>query len=154
VTTLMFERSSIAAARDMMNLVRNLAALAKRIGRNGGNAWDDTGVRQKIASFACEAAALRYGNMRQLTRRLKGLPPGPEGSVGKLSLSDLNLKMAKFALELMGPYSQLGHGEPQALDGGNWNYRMLASRAFTIAGGTSEIQHNIIGERVLGLPKG
>jgi alkylation response protein AidB-like acyl-CoA dehydrogenase len=154
VTTLMFERSSIAAARDMMNLVRNLAALAKRIGRNGGNAWDDTGVRQKIASFACEAAALRYGNMRQLTRRLKGLPPGPEGSVGKLSLSDLNLKMAKFALELMGPYSQLGQGEPQALDGGNWNYRMLASRAFTIAGGTSEIQHNIIGERVLGLPKG
>ncbi|HEY1850439.1 MAG TPA: acyl-CoA dehydrogenase [Candidatus Binataceae bacterium] len=154
VTTLMFERSSIAAARDMMNLVRNLAALAKRIGRNGGNAWDDTGVRQKIASFACEAAALRYGNMRQLTRRLKGLPPGPEGSIGKLSLSDLNLKMAKFALELMGPYSQLGHGEPQALDGGNWNYRMLASRAFTIAGGTSEIQHNIIGERVLGLPKG
>src|SRR5579871_1530692 len=145
VTTLMFERSSIAAARDMMNLVRNLAALAKRIGRNGGSAWDDTGVRQKIASFACEAAALRYGNMRQLTRRLKGLPPGPEGSVGKLSLSDLNLKMAKFALELMGPYSQLGHGEPQALDGGNWNYRMLASRAFTIAGGTSEIQHNIIG---------
>ena len=110
VTTLMFERSSIAAARDMMNLVRNLAALAKRIGRNGGNAWDDTGVRQKIASFACEAVALRYGNMRQLTRRLKGLPPGPEGSVGKLSLSDLNLKMAKFALELMGPYSQLGHG--------------------------------------------
>jgi len=154
VTTLMFERSSIAAARDMMNLVRNLAALAKRIGRNGGSAWDDTGVRQKIASFACEAAALRYGNMRQLTRRLKGLPPGPEGSVGKLSLSDLNLKMAKFALELMGPYSQLGQGEPQALDGGNWNYRMLASRAFTIAGGTSEIQHNIIGERVLGLPKG
>jgi alkylation response protein AidB-like acyl-CoA dehydrogenase len=154
VTTLMFERSSIAAARDMMNLVRNLAALAKRIGRNGGNAWDDTGVRQKIASFACEAAALRYGNMRQLTRRLKGLPPGPEWSIGKLSLSDLNLKMAKFALELMGPYSQLGHGEPQALDGGNWNYRMLASRAFTIAGGTSEIQHNIIGERVLGLPKG
>ncbi len=154
VTTLMFERSSIAAARDMMNLVRNLGALAKRIGRNGRSAWEDTGVRQKIASFACDAAALRYGNMRQLTRRLKGLPPGPEGSVGKLSLSDLNLKMAKFALELLGPYSQFEHGAPHALDGGSWNYRMLASRAFTIAGGTSEIQHNIIGERVLGLPKG
>jgi alkylation response protein AidB-like acyl-CoA dehydrogenase len=154
VTTLMFERSSIAAMRDMMNLVRNLAALAKRIPRTGGTAWDDTGVRQKIAGFACDAAALRYGNMRQLTRRLKGLPPGPEGSVGKLSASDLNLKMARFALELLGPYSQFVHGAPQALDGGNWNYRMLASRAFTIAGGTSEIQHNIIGERVLGLPKG
>ena len=158
VTTLMFERSSIATMRDMMTSVKKLAALAKKIGRNGGNAWqtawDDTGVRQKIAGFACEAAALRYGNMRQLTRRLKGLPPGPEGSVGKLSASDLNLRMAKFALELLGPYSQFEHGAPLALDGGSWNYRMLAARAFTIAGGTSEIQHNIIGERVLGLPKG
>jgi alkylation response protein AidB-like acyl-CoA dehydrogenase len=154
VTTLMFERSSIAAMRDMMSSVKKLAKLARKISRNGGTAWDDTGVRQKIAGFACDAAALRYGNMRQLTRRLKGLPPGPEGSVGKLSASDLNLKMAKFALELLGPYSQFEHGAPQALDGGSWNYRMLASRAFTIAGGTSEIQHNIIGERVLGLPKG
>jgi alkylation response protein AidB-like acyl-CoA dehydrogenase len=70
VTTLMFERSSIAAMRDMMSAVKKLAALARQVGRNGGAAWDDSGVRQKIASFACDAAALRYGNMRQLTRRL------------------------------------------------------------------------------------
>jgi alkylation response protein AidB-like acyl-CoA dehydrogenase len=154
VTTLMFERSSIGAMRDMMNLVKNLTALAKKVARNGGSAWDDTGVRQKLAGFACEAAALRYGNLRQLTRRLKGLPPGPEGSIGKLSASDLHLKMSKFALELLGPYSQFEHGAAYALDGGSWNFRMLSARAFTIAGGTSEIQHNIIGERVLGLPKG
>jgi alkylation response protein AidB-like acyl-CoA dehydrogenase len=203
VTTLMFERSSIAAMRDMMTSVNKLAKLAKSIGRNGGttrangrtikpkgraaepngdttspnadttesdagatlpsdgtawpnggSAWDDTSVRQKIAGFACDAAALRYSNLRQLTRRLKGLPPGPEGSVGKLAASDLNLRMAKFAVELLGPYSQFEHGAPFALDRGSWNYRMLSARAFTIAGGTSEIQHNIIGERVLGLPKG
>jgi alkylation response protein AidB-like acyl-CoA dehydrogenase len=154
VTTLMFERSSIAAMRDMMGSVRYLAKIAKQVARKGATAWNDSSVRQKIAGFACEAAALRYGNLRQLTRRLKGLPPGPEGSVGKLSASDLNLKMAKFALELLGPYSQFEHGAPHAIDGGSWNYRMLAARAFTIAGGTSEIQHNIIGERVLGLPKG
>ena len=170
VTTLMFERSSIAAMRDMMTSVNKLAKLAKSIARNttggtswskgrtaassGGTAWDDSDVRQQIAGFACDAAALRYSNLRQLTRRLKGLPPGPEGSVGKLAASDLNLRMAKFALELLGPYSQLEHGAPFALDRGSWNYRMLSARAFTIAGGTSEIQHNIIGERVLGLPKG
>jgi alkylation response protein AidB-like acyl-CoA dehydrogenase len=154
VTRLMFERSSIAAMRDMMSSVDNLVRLAKKLPLQGGCAWNDTGVRQTIAGFACEAAALRYGNLRQLTRRLKGLPPGPEGSVGKLGASDLNLKMAKFAVELLGPYSQFEHGAPQALDNGTWNYRMLAARAFTIAGGTSEIQHNIIGERVLGLPKG
>jgi len=154
VTTLMFERSSIAAMRDMMSPVRDLATLAKRLPRNGGKAWDDSAVRQKVAGFACEAAALRYNNLRQLTRRLKGLPPGPEGSAGKLVASDLNLRMAKYAMELLGPYSQFEHGADRSLDNGRWSYRMLSARALTIAGGTSEIQHNIIGERVLGLPKG
>ncbi len=79
VTTLMFERSSIAAMRDMMTSVKKLAALAKKIARNGGTAWDDTGVRQQIAGFACDAAALRYSNLRQLTRRLKGLAARPRG---------------------------------------------------------------------------
>ncbi|MBF6560688.1 MAG: acyl-CoA dehydrogenase [Candidatus Binataceae bacterium] len=154
VTTLMFERSSIAAMRDMMSPVRDLAALAKSLPRNGGKAWDDSAVRQKVAGFACEAAALRYNNLRQLTRRLKGLPPGPEGSAGKLAASDLNLRMAKYAMEMLGPYSQFEHGADRSLDNGRWSYRMLSARALTIAGGTSEIQHNIIGERVLGLPKG
>jgi alkylation response protein AidB-like acyl-CoA dehydrogenase len=64
------------------------------------------------------------------------------------------LRMNKFAMEMLGPYSQMEFKAPHALDKGKWSYRMLASRALTIAGGTSEIQHNIIGERVLGLPKG
>ena len=92
--------------------------------------------------------------MRQLTRRLKGLPPGPEGSTGKLTISELSLRIAKFAMELLGPYSQIEHEAPFAYDRGKWLYKMLSARALTIAGGTSEIQHNIIGERVLGLPKG
>ncbi len=154
VTTLMFERTSIAAMRDMMGSVRHLTRLAQSVRRNGGTAWDDSGVRQRIAGFACEAQALRYSNLRQLTRRLKGLPPGPEGSAGKLVASDLNLRISKFAMELLGPYSQFEHGAAMAVDGGRWSYRMLSARALTIAGGTSEIQHNIIGERVLGLPKG
>ena len=62
--------------------------------------------------------------------------------------------MAKYAMELLGPYSQFEHGADRSLDNGRWSYRMLSARALTIAGGTSEIQHNIIGERVLGLPKG
>jgi len=121
---------------------------------NGRSAWEHSSVRQKIGSFACEALGLKYTGYRQLTRRLKGLPPGPEGSVLKLGASELNLKMNKFAMELLGPYSQMEFKAPFAFDKGKWSYRMLASRALTIAGGTSEIQHNIIGERVLGLPKG
>jgi alkylation response protein AidB-like acyl-CoA dehydrogenase len=156
VTTLAFERSSIgsSSARDSMTAVRELATLAKLIPRDGASAWDDAGVRQKIASFVCEASALRYTNLRQLTRRLKGLPPGPEGSGTKLVVSDLILRTAEFAMELLGPYSQLEQDAPFALQGGKWTYRMLGARMMSIAGGTSEIQRNIIGERVLRLPKG
>jgi alkylation response protein AidB-like acyl-CoA dehydrogenase len=154
ITTLMFERAGVGDRRDMLGQVKELVKLAKMVKRNGRTAWDDSGVRQKVARFACEALALRYTVLRQLTRRLKGLPPGPEGSMTKLCASDLNLNMNKFAMELLGPYSQIMYRTPYALDRGKWSYRMLAARALTIAGGTSEIQHNIIGERVLGLPKG
>jgi alkylation response protein AidB-like acyl-CoA dehydrogenase len=154
ITTLMFERAGIGGGRDMIGQVRELAALAKAVNRNGHRAWDDSSVRQKIGQFACEAEALRYTGYRQITRRLKGQPPGPEGSVMKLASSELNVRMNSFAMELLGPYAQFEYRAPFAVDRGKWLYRMLASRALTIAGGTSEIQHNIIGERVLGLPKG
>ncbi|MGH7812573.1 MAG: acyl-CoA dehydrogenase [Candidatus Binataceae bacterium] len=154
ITTLMFERSGLGGGRDMSGQAKELAELAKSIRLNGHTAWEDASVRQKVAGFACDAAALRYTSFRQLTRRLKGLPPGPEGSVLKLGASELNVRMNKFAMELLGPYSQMEFKAPHAIDKGKWSYRMLASRALTIAGGTSEIQHNIIGERVLGLPKG
>jgi alkylation response protein AidB-like acyl-CoA dehydrogenase len=153
VTTLMFERTGMAG-RDLSGQVAELAMLARRLNRDGTTAWDGRDVRQAIAGFACEAAALRFSNLRQLTRRLKGLPPGPEGSASKLITSELNLRMMKFAMELLGPYAQIESKSPFAEDGGKWLYKMLAARALTIAGGTSEIQHNIIGERVLGLPKG
>jgi alkylation response protein AidB-like acyl-CoA dehydrogenase len=154
ITTLMFERSGIGGGRDMFGSVRELVRLAKTVNRNGHSAWDDTSVRQRISQFACEAKALKYTGYRQLTRRLKGLPPGPEGSVMKLGASELNLRMNNYAMELLGPFSQFEYKADRAIDKGKWSYRMLQSRALTIAGGTSEIQHNIIGERVLGLPKG
>ena len=154
ITTLMFERSGIGGGRDLTGQVHELRELAKSVMRNGHSAWEDSGVRQKIAQFACEAAAIKYTGYRQITRRLKGLPPGPEGSVMKLGVSELNLRMNNYAMELLGPYSQFEYRAPYAIDRGLWSYRMLASRALTIAGGTSEIQHNIIGERVMGLPKG
>jgi len=57
-------------------------------------------------------------------------------------------------MELLGPYSQLEYGSAIAPDEGRWSFRMLGARAGTIAAGSNQIQHNIIGERVLGLPKG
>jgi alkylation response protein AidB-like acyl-CoA dehydrogenase len=62
--------------------------------------------------------------------------------------------MNTFAMELLGAYGQIELDAPYAVHEGRWLYRMLASRGLTIAAGSSEIQRNIIGERVLGLPKG
>ncbi|MEW6301788.1 MAG: acyl-CoA dehydrogenase family protein, partial [Thermodesulfobacteriota bacterium] len=121
---------------------------------DGTRASADPAVRQKLAQFAIECRAIRYNVLRHLTRRLKGHPPGPEGSIGKLAGSELGLKMAAFASELLGPYAPLAVGEPHALERGKWARFALGARALTIAGGTSEVQRNIIGERVLGLPKG
>jgi alkylation response protein AidB-like acyl-CoA dehydrogenase len=155
ITTLMFERSSGAGGnRGSMGQIEELCRLAKSVMRNGQSAWEDSSVRQKIADFACEAEALKYTGYRQLTRRLKGLPPGPEGSIMKLVSSELSLKIALYAMELLGPYSQLEFKAPLAPDNGKWSFRMLSARGSTIAAGSNQIQHNIIGERVLGLPKG
>jgi alkylation response protein AidB-like acyl-CoA dehydrogenase len=152
ITTLMFERRG--AGGPGIGQIRELVKLAKQVKRGDGTAWDDASVRQKIAEFFCEGEALKYTGYRQLTRRLKGLPPGPEGSMMKLVSTELNMKVAMFAMELLGTYSQIEHKAPFAIDKGKWSFRMLAARGGTIAAGTNQIQHNIIGERVLGLPKG
>ena len=154
MTNMMFERTIHGGRTDMMIEVRQLAELAKKVDRGGRPAWQDSYVRQRLAGFACEAAALKYTSFRQLTSQLKGLPPGPEGSMMKLGTSGLNLRMQDFAMELLGPYSQFEYQASGAIDRGKWSHRMLAARRGTIAAGTNEIQHNIIGERVLGLPKG
>jgi alkylation response protein AidB-like acyl-CoA dehydrogenase len=155
ITTLMFERGAGAGGnRNMTGQINELVRLAQSIARNGRSAWEDTSVRQRIAELACEANALKYTGYRQLTRRLRGLPPGPEGSMMKLCSTELNLRIQLYAMELLGPYSQFEFRAPWAIDHGKWSYKMLAARGMTIAAGSNQIQHNIIGERVLVLPKG
>jgi len=83
-----------------------------------------------------------------------GKGPGPESSIVKVVTTEINLAINRFATELLGAYSQIELDAPFAIAEGRWLYRMLASRGLTIAAGSSEIQRNIIGERVLGLPKG
>jgi alkylation response protein AidB-like acyl-CoA dehydrogenase len=150
-TTLSYERS--VGGRHYPNVVRDLARLAKKVDLGGRPASENNAVRQKIAAFACEAEAIKYTAFRGITRRVKGQSPGPESSTIKLSGTELNLRIQMFALELIGPYAQLDRGEPLAPDGGKWLERALTARGGTIAGGSNEIQRNIIGERVLKLPR-
>ena len=62
--------------------------------------------------------------------------------------------MKELALEMEGPYGALARGSRQAIDGGRWEYEYLWSRAAPIYAGTSEVQRNVIAQRVLGLPRG
>jgi alkylation response protein AidB-like acyl-CoA dehydrogenase len=71
----------------------------------------------------------------------------------KLAFSEAYVRMAEMAAGLLGPRGQLWRGAPGAPDGGRWAFQALFARRFAIAGGTSEIQRGIIGDRVLGLPR-
>jgi alkylation response protein AidB-like acyl-CoA dehydrogenase len=153
VTTLMFERVSTSNFYRFEKILPQLIDLARHVQLDGRPAIEETSVRQQLAQFAIEAQAIKYNDLRRLTRQLKGIPPGPEGSFSKITSTELNMRICTFAMELLGPYAILEKGSPFAIDHARWSYRMLGSRAGTIAAGTNEIQRGIIGERVLGLPK-
>ncbi|HXG18490.1 MAG TPA: acyl-CoA dehydrogenase [Methylomirabilota bacterium] len=154
VTTLMHERAGIGSELPVHRQLEELIQLAKTVAINGKPATEDPAVRQKLAQFAIESKAITYNMFRSFSARLKGNQPGPEGSINKLFGSELNGRLAMFATELLGPYAQLVQSSPYAVDYGRWSRAALWFRLLTIAGGTSEIQRGILGDRVLGLPKG
>jgi alkylation response protein AidB-like acyl-CoA dehydrogenase len=113
---------------------------------------DDPIVRQRLTAAAIDTEVMRLMNCRTLTRLERGLEPGPESSLVKLFWAGLTQRIYQLALEVEGPYAQLTTGEPHAIDDGRWQQGFLWSRVSSVAGGTSEVQANIIAERILGLP--
>ena len=152
-TTLMYERHS-TGARNPIGQVKSLIAVARRLPSNGHTAWDDPLVRQRLSQLAIDCEAMRLTRLRSLTRQLRGEPPGPEGSILKVFGSELGTRIAEAAGELLGMHGLVNQGSEMVPDAPRWFNRVLAARQYTISAGTSEIQRNIIGERVLGLPKG
>ena len=114
---------------------------------------DDPLVRQKLAQSWMEVEIFRLHNARTLTRLARGEQIGPESSIVKLFWTEMSQKLAEHAGSIFGEDALVQAGDPRALDRGRWQRAMLWSRAASIAGGTSEIQRNIIGERILGLPR-
>ena len=153
MTTLGFERGAAGGGGHSAQ-VRRLVELARALKIDGRPAWEQGWVRQRLTQFMIESEAIKYTRLRSLTRRLKGQPPGPEGSVLKLAGSELGVAIAHFASELLGQYALLADPSGEVPDAPRWLNRLLSSRQYTIAGGTSQIQRNILGERQLGLPKG
>jgi alkylation response protein AidB-like acyl-CoA dehydrogenase len=152
VTTLSNERGTMAfalAARYEI-IFNEVAELCRRMGTGAGNPL----ARQQVAQFYIDLQALKYGLYRNFSKIVKGGTPGPEGSISKLWWSELDQRMEEFAVQMVGPASQLVEDSPYAVDSGRWPLGLLRSRCLSIAAGTSEIHRNTIAERILGMPKG
>jgi alkylation response protein AidB-like acyl-CoA dehydrogenase len=156
ITILMFERLNTASLLEIQTKIAldELIDTARRTLRNGRPATEDPLIRQKLAQIYTDVEILRLSTYRSVTRFQRGQRPGPEGSIDKLFWSETAQRLFEVAMEVLGPQGQLVKGSKWAVDSGHWSYQFLRSRADTVAGGTSEILRNIIGERVLGLPKG
>ncbi len=128
-------------ADDVLDLVR----------AQGGT--DDAVLRQRLAALHVESQVLRLIRLRTLSARVRGLEPGPEASVRKALADEHGQHVMALALELAGTGALLADRGPYGTDTRLWADGYLYSRALTIGGGTSEVQRNIIAERVLGLPR-
>ena len=105
-TTLMHERHS-SGARNPIGQVARLVALAKGLQRDGRSAWDDPVIRQRLAQLAIDCEVLKLTRFRNLTRMIRGEAPGPEGSILKLTGSELGTRVADAAGELLGMHALL-----------------------------------------------
>ena len=149
MTVFGFERGGLAQAARFERAVAELAELAR--GRGVGS---DLTVRQQVAQARIEAHVFRLIGLRNLTSAQHGKAPGPEASLTKLFWSEMDKRIQETALEVQGLYGALAPDSPFAVEDGRWQYGWMWAQAETIYAGSSEIQRNIIAERVLGLPRG
>jgi alkylation response protein AidB-like acyl-CoA dehydrogenase len=149
ITTLAHERGGAAPHARLAGELGEVVGLARRLG-----AAADPRARQALAELAIETEILRLLTYKQVSTVMRTGHPGPEGSCLKLVWSELDVRLKELAIGLEGPYAAVARGGPHAIDGGRWQHEYLWSRAATIYAGTSEIQRNIIAQRVLGLPRG
>jgi alkylation response protein AidB-like acyl-CoA dehydrogenase len=155
ITTLTFERGagglaqSVRLSNDLHEFVQDL----KKVKRNGSVAFDDPVVRSKVAKHFVDLEVYTYNTLRAISAAAAGTPAGPAASINKLYWSEWHKKFMDEAMDILGPVGRLYAGGDAEIDTERWVTEYLSSRAETIYAGTSEIQRNIIAERVLGLPK-
>ncbi|HEV3114470.1 MAG TPA: acyl-CoA dehydrogenase [Candidatus Binataceae bacterium] len=155
MTTLANERGTSALSQYVRyeQILNGLVQLARNSRRNGTPALRDPSIRQDLARHYVDLQGFKYNCFRVFSAIINGGTPGAEGSILKLLWSELNQRMQESAMSLEGPASQLLAESPCAVENGRWQVSFLRSRANTIEAGTSEIQRNIVCERVLGLPR-
>jgi alkylation response protein AidB-like acyl-CoA dehydrogenase len=148
--TLSNERVSLSGGGALWGDGPDASGLLDVVRRAGG--VRDPRMRQRLARLWCDAEILRLIRLRTVTAQVQGKPPGPEASVRKALADDHGQAIMQLAKDLAGADGMLAGRGPLGDDNPIWHYGFLFSPALTIGGGTSEVQRNIIAERVLGLP--
>jgi alkylation response protein AidB-like acyl-CoA dehydrogenase len=150
-TTLANERGASFVWKEQVLLELAMQLLTKTCARTG--CASDARVRQRLARSWTDVELFRLHNARALDRLARGEEIGAESSIVKLFWAGASQRLYETAVTVLGPGALLGPEDDGALDRGRWVRGLLSTRANSIMGGTSEIQRNIISERILGLPR-
>jgi len=156
-STLKFERDNIGGTATTEQQFRRLVELARSAGRGGAPAIASGEVRQALAALQGYVLAQKYSSYRQMSMNLRDRSAGPIEAMGKLNGTLIGQRIAALAQDLLGadglvmPPARQTAGEPRV--NAKWVNQIMGSMAVAIAGGTSNIQRNLIAERALGLPR-
>ncbi len=150
-TTLANERGASFIWKEQVLHQIAIDALSKACADRG--CTRDSVVRQRLAESWIDVEIFRLHNARTLSRLARGHEIGAESSLVKLFWAGMSQRLSDTAIAVLGPGALLTAGDDAGPEAGRWARGLLSTRANSIMGGTSEIQRNIIGERLLGLPR-
>ena len=147
-SALVNERTGIAGSVRFDQSFERLVGMARRRGCTTDPLW-----RQRLAELAVKARVTKSLGLRAMSDQLHGRMNPHLSAAMKLFSTELSQRFSETGIDLLGPYGALYEGSPRVPDNGRWAYQFLYDRSLTIAGGTSEVQRNIVAQRVLGLPR-
>jgi len=154
MSTLSFERGTAFTASQvkLSETVEHLIEVSRVRALPGQRrpAIHDDEIARELATARAEVAALRAMTYAGVSRNARQNEPGPEGSMLKLFYAELVQRVSRLAIDILGAE---GLHLPETLRGDDWQHEYLQAFSLSIGGGTSEIMRNIIGERVLALPR-
>ena len=154
MATLGFERGSALGAPSTFNKIwAEVVEMSKSEVRGGVPASLDPDVRRRVGQGYIDTRVFQLNTQRVLSRLSKGADPGPLGSMSKLYWSEMNARLYELGNDILGPQAELVPDDGDGPARGSWLPNYWFSRATMIYAGTSEIQKNIIAQRLLGLPR-
>ena len=151
--TLKYERGGLGDPNAAEGRFRSIVEMMKAETIDGSCLMDQPTYRDRLLRLQARMLSMKFNGMRNLSSSVNGEDPGLAGWIVKLQGCELNHQMAALAIDIMGEAGILYDDSPYLRNDGMWQRSYMMDLGLIIGGGTAQIQKNIIGERVLGLPK-